>query len=197
MKTFDQTYLQEQASKNRQSKPEELWDIYDENRHKTGRVHRRGQPLTPGDYHLVVQAWLQNHEGNFLLTQRDRCKGFPLYWECTGGSADAGEDSLTAILREIREETGLHFAPEQGRCLLRLKREDSFLDVWTFQGNFSLEDVTLQPGETCGKRLAATEQILQMDEEGTLVPFSYLKFLFTNPTLLGYNNSKTAKSQEV
>lgn len=196
MKQESNAFIREQAARNRQSKPEELWDVYDEHRQKTGRLHRRGEPLPVGDFHLAVQAWLQNQDGSFLLTQRDPCKGFPLYWECTGGAADAGENSLTAILREIREETGLVFAPEQGQCLLRLKREDSFLDVWSFRGNFSLEDVVLQPGETCGKRLVTAEEILQYDEEGTLVPFSYLRSLFAKQGLLGYYTKQTADLRE-
>lgn len=189
-------FFQEQAERNRQSSPDELWDVYDENRQKTGRLHRRGQPIPEGDFHLVVQAWLQNQDGLFLLTQRDARKGFPLYWECTGGSADAGEDSLTAILREIREETGLVFAPEQGRCLLQLKRKDSFVDVWNFRGCFSLEDVVLQAGETCGKQLVTVEEIMDYARDGKLVPMSSLKLLFTDPGLLGYNTEQTAEPQE-
>lgn len=181
--------LQEQARRNRQSSPEELWDVYDARRQKTGRLHRRGDPLAEGEYHLAVQAWLRREDGLFLLTRRDPSKGFPLLWECTGGSAAAGEDSRTAILREIREETGLAFSSAQGRCLLQLQRRDDFLDVWLFEGSFTLEQVVLQPGETCGKRLASAEEILSLAESEALVPYSYLQALFANPALLRYNHS--------
>ena len=39
---------------NMQSSPDELWDVYDANHRLTGRTHRRGDPLAPGEYHLVV-----------------------------------------------------------------------------------------------------------------------------------------------
>ncbi len=181
--------LQEQDRRNRRSSPEELWDIYDARRQKTGRLHRRGDLLAEGDYHLAVQAWLRREDGLFLLTRRDPSKGFPLLWECTGGSAIAGEDSRTAILREIREETGLSFLPAQGRCLLQLQRKDHFLDVWLFEGSFTLEQVVLQPGETCGKRLASTEEIFSLAECKALVTYSYLQSLFANPALLRYNHN--------
>ena len=86
---------------------DELWDVYDENRNLTGRLHRRGDMMPKGDYHLVVHIWLMNERGEFLLTKRAPNKGFPGMWECTGGSALAGDDSLTAAIRESKEETGL------------------------------------------------------------------------------------------
>ena len=33
----------------------ELWDIYDDNRLKTGRTVERGNPMAPGEYHIVHQ----------------------------------------------------------------------------------------------------------------------------------------------
>ena len=92
---------------NLQSKADELWDIYDENRQLTGRLQRRGDPMQEGDYHLSVHVWMQNSRGEFLITQRSPNKGYPLMWESTGGSALTGDDSLTAALREVEEETGL------------------------------------------------------------------------------------------
>ena len=84
----------------------EYWDVYDENRNKTGALHRRGDPLGPQEYHLVVEFWTLDGQGRVLLTRRDLRKHFGGLWECTGGSALAGEDSRTAVRRELREETG-------------------------------------------------------------------------------------------
>ena len=30
----------------------ELWDVYNEQGNKTGRLHERGKPMKAGDYHL-------------------------------------------------------------------------------------------------------------------------------------------------
>ena len=35
-------------------------------------------------------------------------------WETTGGSALAGDDSLTAALRETKEELGIDLDPQKG-----------------------------------------------------------------------------------
>ena len=172
-----QGYLFEwtQAWLNLQSNPNELWDVYDAQRNLTGRTHRRGDPLPHGDYHLTVHVWIRNSHGEYLLTKRAPNKGFPNMWECSGGSALAGDDSLTAALREAREETGLRLSPERGICLLPIPREDNFCDVWLFRQEFSLDDIILQPGETCEAMLATEEKIIEMYREGVLVPFFYLE----------------------
>ena len=44
--------------------------------------------------------------GGFLLAQRPVNKHLPLKWEFPGGKVEPGEDPVTAIVREIREELG-------------------------------------------------------------------------------------------
>ena len=152
----------------------ELWDVLDENRIPTGRLHRRGEKLPAGDYHLTVHIWTRRADGMFLLTKRSPNKTFPLMWETTAGSAIAGDDSLSAALREVREETGLILKPENGRLMMTQKSRGVFADIWYFQQDFTLDDVVLQEGETCDRMLATKEEILQMDKDEALVPFSYL-----------------------
>lgn len=160
---------------NLQSNADELWDVYDENRKLTGKLHRRGDFMAPGEYHLVVHIWLQNSKGEFLITKRSPNKGFPNMWEPTGGSALAGDDSLTAALREVREETGLTADPQKGERVLSLLRDDNFLDVWLFRQDFNLSDVVLLEGETCDKMYASVDQILDMYNHGKFVPYSYMQ----------------------
>lgn len=158
---------------NVQSNAGELWDVYDEMRNLTGRTHRRGEDLLPGEYHLVVHIWIRNGQGQFLMTQRSPNKGFPLLWEITGGSALAGDDSLTAALREVKEETGLTLAAGNGRIVHQYSGTDHHVDVWLFEQDAELEDVILQEGETCDKRLSTPREILDGLADGTIVPYRY------------------------
>lgn len=159
---------------NIQSNPEEIWDVYDKNRVRTGRTHRRGDSLTQGEYHLVVHVWIQNSLGEYLLTKRSPNKGFPNMWESTGGSALAGDDSLAAALREVREETGLEMDPARGKIVHQYSGTDYHTDVWLFRQEFDLTKVVLQDGETCDKMAAKRETILSLNEKGQFVPYSYL-----------------------
>ena len=153
---------------------DELWDIYDENRVKTGRTHPRGKLIPKGDYHLVVHVCVQNKEGNMLLTQRSPNKGFPHRWEWTGGSALAGEDSLSAAIRELQEETGIVARAEHGTLLETMRRTNDFVDLWLFREDFDLSDVKLQEGETCGARLVTVDALLEMAKNEELAPYPYL-----------------------
>ena len=103
-------------------------------------------------------------------------------WESTGGSALAGDDSLTAALREVQEETGLMLDPDKGQVVMERRGEkgDNYIcDVWLFRQDFDLADVVLQEGETCDVMYASPEKIIQMAEEGNFVLQSYMKELFS------------------
>ena len=164
---------------NMQSNWEELWDLYDENRNATGKLHKRGTLIPSGYYHLVVHIWIINQDGKFLITKRSANKGFPNMWECTSGSALAGDNSLTAAMREVREETGLELDQHKGALVLTARKSDYFRDVWVFRQSFDLSDVKLQPMETVDKRFAGKEEILKYCEKGAFVPYDYLQELFS------------------
>ena len=154
---------------------DELWDVYDMAGNRTGRLHRRGEPLRPGDRHLCVHVWVQNSAGEYLITKRNARKSMGGLWECTGGCVVAGEESFAAALREVREETGLCLAPERGELLLCWEGEFFLCDVYRFRQDFTLGQVTLQPGETDGAMLADAEAIRTLAASGDFVSLPYLE----------------------
>jgi 8-oxo-dGTP pyrophosphatase MutT (NUDIX family) len=109
----------------------ELWDIYDSTGARTGRTTTRGTPLASGTYHLVAHIWLRDKSGRWLIQKRaDTVEWKPGIWAATGGSAVAGEDSLTSALRETEEELGLRIDPSAMQLRGRLRRHDDFADIW-------------------------------------------------------------------
>jgi len=60
-----------------------------------------------------------------LLMQRSRRDAYkPGYYEFPGGKVDPGEDGLTALRREIQEETGLFIEPLAGS----MKQSEIYVD---------------------------------------------------------------------
>ena len=163
-----------------QSLNTEKWDIYDENRNLTGRTHYRKDPIPQGDYNLVVLACLVNSNNEFLITKRAPGKTYAGMWEFPGGCAVAGDDSLTAVVREIEEEVGLIVKPEAGQLSMELKASTAFVDMWLFKHDFKLSDVVLQSGETVDAKLVSEAEIWKLRDEGVFHTGSYLEELLAN-----------------
>ena len=102
-------------------------------------------------------------------------------WECTGGSVVAGEDSLTAALREAEEELGVKLAAENGRLFGSFRRAEyswpEFVDVWVFGCDWPIDRVMLQEGETCDAMWATSEKIREMMDGGAFVPRYLLPYI--------------------
>ena len=163
----------------------ELWYNYDINRKPTGRTVERGKPMKSGEYHIVVNVWIRNSKGEWLISKRTPNKHFPLLWEPTGGSVVSGESSFDAAIRETREELGVELDPERGKlfasAMRQTKKFPDFLDVWVFEHDCSIDSVVFQPGETCGAMWATTNKIKELVKSGKFVPqniFPYLDELF-------------------
>ena len=160
---------------------DELWDVYDAAGQKTGALHRRGEPLQPGERHLCVHVWVQNAAGEYLITKRNARKSMPGLWECTGGCVTAGEESLPAALREVEEETGLRLDPASAERLLCWEGEFFLCDVYRFRQDFDPAQLRLQPGETDEARAADADMIRALAAAGQFVPWDYLERVLTAP----------------
>ncbi len=91
----------------------ELWDIYNKDGLKTGETSVRGNNLSEGQYHLVVQLCIRNKNGDYLISRRSKYKEKAGQLETIGGSAIKGEDSIDAIIRETKEELGTQPPPTE------------------------------------------------------------------------------------
>ena len=151
--------------------PKEIWDVIDEHGNKTGRFIERGRKMADGDYNLVVQVWKHNGRDEWLIDKR-ASKGGSLdgKWETTGGAAVAGDDSLTAALRETKEELGIDLDPNKGTLFNRSIRNGyngSWLqDTWIFECDIPIESVRFQESETCDAMWATADKIREMIDNG-------------------------------
>ena len=137
----------------------------------------------------MVHVWIRNSDGKYFITQRAPEKEVaPLIWETTGGSALAGEDSLAAALREVKEETGIALRPENGVVFQSIRREgkfSDFADIWLFRQEVSLEDFVPQPGETIDACLASPDELRAMvHEKKTFFAFEHMEPVFLYADIL-------------
>ena len=131
----------------------ELWDIYDKNKKPTGRTMKRNDwHLKDGEYHLTVLGVVAREDGTFLITKRVMTKAWaPGWWEVSGGAAQAGEASYDAVLREVKEETGLTLTSYKFRGLVTFinsECESELMCVFTADG-YTGELIECNEGELC------------------------------------------------
>ena len=146
----------------------ELLDIYDENRQRTGKICVRGEHREPGEYGLVVCVWVYDGRGHLLLTRRAPGKSFAGTWENSGGAAQAGEDSVTAIARELREETGIKAEPSEFEYLNTSKDGSNFFDHYCICRDVPLEQIKLLPGETDDVMWVSFEAVHGLIQQGKI-----------------------------
>lgn len=146
----------------------EYLDIYDKNRRLTGVIRGRGERREPGEYGLVVCVWVYDGRGNLLLTRRAPEKSFAGTWENSGGAAQAGEDSLTAIRRELWEETGIEAKPEEFEFLDSSRDGSNFFDHYCLCRDIPLERIKLLPGETDDVMWASFDTVHRLIQQGEI-----------------------------
>jgi len=167
----------------------ELNDIYDINRRLTGRTHVRGTPWKKGEYGLVVCVWVYDGKGKVLLTRRAPEKSGAGSWENSGGAAQAGESSLQAIVRELREETGIQAQPEEFELLCTDRDKICHYDFYCLRRELPLAEIRLQPGETDAAKWATFAEVHRMIEAKEICAVIARQFLRQEPQLLAKSNA--------
>ncbi len=163
-----------------QNHSDELWDIYTKDRAATGEMHQRRNRMKAGEYHIVVHICIFNHKNQLLIQQRQPFKkGWPNMWDLSvGGSALAGESSSEAAARETAEELGIHIDFSEMRPHFTINFAEGFDDYFIVEQEIDLSTLILQQEEVRQVRWAGKEDVLRMQEEGTMVPYWFLDRLF-------------------
>ena len=150
----------------------ELWDAYTRNGVKTGGVLVRGQRMWPGIYHLVCEVLVRHVDGRFLCMIRSKEKpNYPGYPECSaGGSALLGEDPLTCIRRELREETGIEW--EQFEEVGRTVREWCSTIFYTYvcTVDWPKSRIICREGETESYQWLSEAKFIGLLNSGRMIP---------------------------
>ena len=116
-----------------------------------------------------------------LIQRRQPFKrGWSGLWDITvGGSALAGEDSQTAMMRELSEEIGLSLDLRSVRPHLSVQFDCGFDDMFLIKKDVDINTLTLEYEEVAEVRYASLDEILSMMEDGTFIPYQkHLMALF-------------------
>jgi len=134
---------------------EEFFDMYDENGSHIG-VWPKSRAHTPdaGAFHKAVHIWFVNNAGGggrILVQKRSAAKKqSPNKWDIpSAGHVNAGEDCLTACVRETQEELGIKLPKSKFKfqCERVDKKPWEFSQHYLVKCDIKTEDMTLDPRE--------------------------------------------------
>lgn len=164
----------------------EIVDLYDRNRVKLDKTHKRGKKMPKDTYRVVVHLCLFNSKGQMLIQQRQKDKkGWSNLWDLTvGGSPITGETSWEGIQREAREELGLDIDFSEIRPMITHSFPFGFDDYYVVKMDVDLKELVLQEEEVQDAKWASRDQVLEMIDKGSFIPYTKefieLMFYFKN-----------------
>ncbi len=111
----------------------------------------------------VTVAAIIERDGKFLMVQEVDKDGRTIYNQ-PAGHLEPHEDILQAVVREVYEETGLHFTPESlvGTYLLESERTGKTYLRFCFAGTVPVEDARPQDSDIVEAHWLTKEEIEQV-----------------------------------
>jgi len=152
----------------------EYFDVLDENGHTTGETKERREIHRDGDWHKSVDIWVINNKKELLLQKRAHEKeSYPDLWEVScSGHVDAGERSINAALRELKEELGVHAEKENLKFLFESKEShttnngtfinNEFKEVYMLELSWDIDKFKLKTDEVSEVKFIYFEKLEEM-----------------------------------
>lgn len=150
----------------------ELWDAYRADGTLADFDLIRGQKIPENYFHMVCEAVIRHIDGDYLLMQRSFAKEiYPGKWEIgAGGSALKGEDKITAVLREIKEETGIDEGELKEIYHVVHEGHQSIYYGFLLATSYDKNCIKLQEGETIDYKWVSKSELVDFYESGQCSP---------------------------
>lgn len=161
----------------------ELWDLYDSSGTPLGRTGFRGDPLKEDEFHLVVQVWVRNSFGEYLIQKRSASlASLPGIWATTAGSVLAGESACVGAVRELAEELGIRASEDELNMVLQERVSHSLGTAWLLERDVADAEIRLQEEEVSEVMWASPATIRQMVREGSFYDYGdhYFGLIFAH-----------------
>lgn len=171
----------------------EKWELFDKNERSLNIIQDSSVGLTEKEYHLYVDIWVMNTNGEVLITLRSKTKKpSPNLWENTGGAVWAGENVIQAAKRELYEETGLK-VEEYELIELSSSVYDNTISHIFLVRMFETPSIILNPDETIDYKWVSLDTIHELLENRKMVPSIKQKFFCVREELVRYAKMSAQK----
>ena len=129
--------------------------------------------LDESDWLKGVTCFVINEKGEVLIEVRANKGLTPGKNDLCSGHLDNDETETQAMVRELKEELGIAFTEKDAIFLKEVKRDKKvpdFKDLWIFQKNISINEITFPDGEATEAKWVTIKQFINMYNNKEIVP---------------------------
>jgi len=163
----------------------EYWDVYDGNREFTGKTIKRGEAFGENEFYVCCEVWIMNSKNQMLVTQRHPDKKAGGQWEFTGGGVLAGETTLSAAVREAKEELGLCLDETELELHEVYKHKNYFMDIYVVRKDFAEKEIILDKNEVVDWKWLSAKEIEQLIDTEKMVRSVGIRYNMFGRNLIG------------
>ena len=141
-------------------------DLYNIDKENTKFTILKEQNVPKNYYTLVVTVLIQNSKDEILIQKRSKQKGGE--YGLTSGHPKSGEDSLTGIITEIKEELGIEALPQELQLLYSTRDDNNrcFYDLYYLKKDYKTEKMLLQREEVEQVYWFSKEKVKELCDNG-------------------------------
>lgn len=147
----------------------EILDIYDNFGNKTGRVVERGnknEVFSDNEHIAVAIIYIENNDGDFLIQKTSKDKGS--HYSSTGGHVVHGEDPLTTIKREVKEELGIDISNDNIISLGNICVDFPVRFIFYLKKDIDLRNLNIQKEEVESVSYMSVKKIKEVLDKGLM-----------------------------
>ena len=145
---------------------EELVDVYDKYKVKTGKVIKREEKdfLKDNEYIITVHCFIIDSSNRILLTQRNFNQKRGGKWEDTHGGLKSGETSILGIKRELKEEIGVDVEINELKLVKTLIRKNKIRDIYILKKDIPINEFKYNDGEVINCKYVTIDEFKELIE---------------------------------
>ena len=125
----------------------DIQDVYNDKKELIN-IKKQRKDFLENEYSMSTFIWIVNEDGKMLIQQRSlKDDNKPGSWAITGGAVDAGENSLSASIRETFEELGIRINKDNFIYIGTERRTRKFFEYYFVQINTNEVEFNLDYNE--------------------------------------------------
>lgn len=177
---------------------DEYIDILNDQGKKTGETCLKSEAHKKGIFHASVHIWIFDKHKNVIIQKRAADKDtFPSLWDISvAGHISAGEEPLSAALREVEEEIGLIVTEKQlcfiGTAKKRIEHHANLIDnellyIYMCEVDFEINQLKIQKEEVSAIKSIHLNELIEKVKNAAFVPRTDNYYPFVFEKIKNYN----------